>query len=175
MPRYTRAWIPGGSFFFTVALLERQRRLLTDHIELLRDTFRQVRTRHPFAIDAMVVLPDHFHAIWTLPPGDAHFSTRMRLIKAGFSRAIPATERLSDTRLARGERGIRQHRFWEHAVRNEDDLQRHIDYIHYNPVRHGHVRRVQDWPHSSFHRYVEAETYPADWAGTAETSAGQRE
>jgi putative transposase len=175
MPRYTRAWIPGGSFFFTVALLERRRRLLTDHIELLRDSIRQVRTRHPFAIDAMVVLPDHFHAIWTLPPGDADFSTRMRLIKAGFSRAIPATERLSDIRLARGERGIWQRRFWEHAIRDEGDWQRHIDYIHYNPVKHGQIRRVQDWPHSSFHRYVQAGIYPADWAGTAETSVDQRE
>lgn len=133
MPRYTRARIPGGTFFFTVALLERQRRLLTDHVEALREAFREVRGRHPFIVDAIAVLPDHFHTVWTLPPGDSDFSTRIRLIKAGFSRAIPATERLSASRTARGERGIWQRRFWEHAIRDADDLRRHVDYVHYNP------------------------------------------
>jgi len=175
MPRYTRARIPGGTFFFTVALLERRRRLLTTHVEALRAAFGEVRCRHPFTIDAIMVLPDHFHTAWTLPPGDSDFSTRMRLIKSTFNRAIPATECLSDARRARGERGIWQRRFWEHAIRDEDDLRRHVDYIHYNPVKHGHVRLVRDWPHSSFHRYVEAGIYPSDWAGTAEAVSDERE
>ena len=175
MPRYTRAWIPGGSFFFTVALLERRRALLTLHIDTLRHAFRETRRRRPFDVDAIVILPDHFHTVWTLPPGDADFSTRMRLIKTFFNYSMPATERLSERRAAKGERGIWQRRFWEHTIRDEEDLRRHVDYIHYNPVKHGHVPRVQDWPHSSFHRYVEAGIYPADWAGTVGATSDDRE
>jgi len=168
MPRYSRAFVPGGTFFFTVGLLERRRALLTEYVDALREAFRAVRRTRPFVIDAMVVLPDHFHAVWTLPPDDADFSTRMRLIKTYFCRAIPPTERLSARRVAKGERGIWQRRFWEHAIRDEQDLRRHVDYIHYNPVKHGHVWRAADWPHSSFHRYVAAGIYPPDWGGTAE-------
>ncbi len=166
MPRYARAWVPGGTFFFTVALLERRRRLLTDHIDALRAAFRTVMQRRPFTIDAIVILPDHFHAVWTLPPGDADFSTRMRLIKTTFSRSIPQTERLSPRRAAKGERGIWQRRFWEHVIRDEQDWHRHVDYVHYNPVKHGYVRCVRDWPYSTFHRYVEAGIYPATWGRT---------
>ena len=175
MPRYIRARIPGGTFFFTVALLERRRRLLVEHVDVLRAAFRKVRRRYPFTIDAIVILPDHFHTVWTLPPGDADFSTRMRLIKSTFSRAIPPTEHLSAVRSARGERGVWQRRFWEHAIRDEDDLRLHLDYTHYNPVKHGHVRQVREWPHSSFHRYVEAGTYPPDWGGTVAAMNDDRE
>jgi len=175
MPRYVRAHIAGGTFFFTAALLERRRALLTTHIDLLREAFRAAKQRHPFSIDAIVILPDHFHAVWTLPPGDADFSTRMRLIKSTFSRNLPKTERRSAIRAERNERGIWQRRFWEHAIRDEEDLKRHVDYIHYNPVKHGHVRNVIDWPHSTFHRYVTAGIYPDDWAGTAEVMRDERE
>lgn len=175
MPRYTRAWIPGGTFFFTVALLERRRSLLTEHIAALRAAFREVRRRRPFQIDAIVILPDHFHTIWTLPPDEADFSTRIQIIKALFSRAIPPTERRSLRRIAKQERGIWQRRFWEHAIRDEKDFQRHVDYIHHNPVKHGHVARVQDWPHSSFHRYVVEGIYSIDWAGTVEVTSDERE
>jgi len=123
------------------------------------------RERHPFRIDALVVLPDHIHAIWTLPPGDADFSTRWRLIKIEFSKAIPRTERLNKARRARGERGIWQRRFWEHLIRNEEDYRCHVDYCYINPVKHGLVRRVCDWPFSSFHRDVAAGLFPQDWAG----------
>ena len=102
----------------------------------------------------MVVLPEHLHAIFTLPPGDADFSMRWRLIKVGFSRALPATERRSVSRMSQGERGIWQRRFWEHAIRDDEDLRRHVEYIHYNPVKHGYVAAPADWPHSSFHRFV---------------------
>ena len=150
MPRYVRAFVPGGTFFFTVNLLERQRTLLTDHAGLLGDSIRQVRRERPFHIHAIVVLPDHLHCIWELPEGDADFSTRWRRIKGIFSRGIEADERLSRRRIAKAERGIGQRRFWDHSIRSERDFEHHVDYLHYNPVKHGHVSRVRDWPHSSF-------------------------
>jgi putative transposase len=172
MTSYRRNFIAGGSFFFTVNLADRRLHLLTDHIEGLRAAFRQTRLRHPFTIDAMVVLPDHLHAIWTLPEGDADFAGRWRLIKSTFSRNLPIGEPISHSRLAKGERGIWQRRFWEHTIRDEDDFARHIDYIHINPVKHQLVTRVQDWPHSSFHRMVERGVYPADWAGEVDSIEG---
>jgi putative transposase len=164
MTNYRRNLVPGGRFFFTVNLADRRSRLLTDQVDLLRAAFGLVRGRHPFAIDAIVVLPDHLHAIWTLPEGDADYPSRWRLIKAAFSRALPGAESVSKSRLAKGERGVWQRRYWEHTLRDEDDFVRHVDYIHFNPVKHGHVRRVKDWPHSSFHRMVRLGHYPQDWA-----------
>jgi putative transposase len=166
MPNYRRASAPGGTFFFTVVLLDRQSGLLIQHIDTLRKAFRVVRARHAFSVDAIVVLPDHFHSLWTLPPGDADFSTRMRQIKTAFSRALPRDERRSALQKARGERGIWQRRYWEHLIRDEDDLHRHLDYLHYNPVKHGHVRQVSEWPYSSFRRFVQAGHYDQDWGGT---------
>ncbi|WP_322517800.1 transposase [Rhodopseudomonas palustris] len=165
MTNYRRNAIAGGRFFFTVNLAERRLRLLTDHIDLLRGAFRHTRQHHPFGIDAIVILPDHLHAVWTLPDGDRDFAMRWRLIKATFSRGLPAGERISESRARKAERGIWQRRYWEHTLRDDDDVARHIDYIHYNPVKHGHVARVADWPHSSFHRMVGCGVYPIDWAG----------
>ena len=162
MTDYRRNFVAGGSFFFTANLADRRLRLLIDG---LRAAFREARHDHPFTIDAMVVLPDHLHAVWTMPDGDADFSTRWRLIKTGFSRRVPAGERISESRAAKGERGIWQRRYWEHTIRDENDFARHIDYIHINPVKHGYVTRVGDWPHSSFHRMVKLGVYPEDWAG----------
>ena len=164
MPNYIRYRLPVGCYFFTVNLAERRRALLVDHIEALRAAIRIVRRRHAFLIEAMVVLPDHLHAIFTPPPGDADFSMRWRLIKVGFSRALPATERRSVSRMSQGERGIWQRRFWEHAIRDDEDLRRHVEYIHYNPVKHGYVAAPVDWPHSSFHRFVQLGLYSTDWA-----------
>ena len=167
MTGYRRNFIAGGSFFFTVNLAERRLRLLTEHIEELRDAFRKVRRRHPFTIDAMVALPDHLHAAWTLPEDDADYATRWQLIKSAFSHSLPPGERISDSRAARGERGIWQRRYWEHTIRDENDFTRDVDYIHINPVKHGLVTRVQDWPFSSFHRMVKLGVYSEDWAGDA--------
>jgi putative transposase len=175
MSRYIRALVPGGTFFFTVALLERHRHLLTDHVESLRAAFASVRAERLFTIDAMVVLPDHLHCIWTLPPDDADFSSRWHAIKTAFSRSIPKGERLSSRRIARGERGIWQRRFWEHAIRDETDFERHADYIHYNPVKHGHVRRAADWPYSTFGRYVRRGVYASDWGAADGIRAMDRE
>ncbi|MES2490652.1 MAG: transposase [Pseudomonadota bacterium] len=168
MPQYIRAFCPGGTFFFTVTLLERRRRLLTDHIDVLRTAMTNVKRNKPFRVDAIVVLPDHMHCMWTLPPGDADFSSRWHAIKAQFSQSIPAVERLSDRRKRKGERGIWQRRFWEHQIRDERDFEKHVDYIHFNPVKHGHVQRVVDWPYSSFHRYVRHGVYSADWGVASE-------
>jgi putative transposase len=167
MTDYRRNFVPGGSYFFTVNLANRRLRLLTDHIDLLRAAFRNTRMRHEFKIDAIVILPDHLHAVWTLPDGDADYATRWRLIKSAFSRDLPRSERISESRETRDERGIWQRRYWEHTLRDEDDYANHVDYIHFNPVKHGHVSRVRDWPHSSFHRMVQEGTYPEDWAGDA--------
>jgi len=169
MPNYRRAIVPGGCFFFTVNLLERRKTLLVDHIAMLREAIVTTRRSHPFAIDAFVVLPDHVHAVWTLPPGDRDFSLRWRLIKSRFATALPKQERRSDVRIARGERGIWQRRFWEHLIRDESDYARHVEYCYINPVKHRLVARVCDWPHSSFHRDVRAGLFPADWGGSVET------
>lgn len=116
-------------------------------------------------MDAIVILPDHLHAIWTLPEHDADFATRWRLIKSAFSRGVPNGERVSASRSERGERGIWQRRYWEHTLRDEADVERHMDYIHFNPVKHRYVTRVADWPHSSFHQMVKLGVYPQDWGG----------
>jgi putative transposase len=177
MAEYRRNFRGGGCYFFTVNLADRRARLLTDHIAALRSAFRDVQQNHPFTLDAIVVLPDHLHAIWTLPDGDADFSTRWRLIKGTFSRAVPPGERTSHSRMTKGERGIWQRRFWEHTLRDETDFERHCDYIHFNPVKHGHVGRVRDWPYSSFARMVRSGVYPDDWGGegtSAEHDFGER-
>ncbi|BCD84985.1 transposase [Pseudomonas solani] len=161
--RYRRSFVPGGTYFFTVNLADRSSGLLTQHIDLLRLAFRQVRARHPFEIPAMVVLPDHLHAIWTLPEGDADFSLRWAQIKGSFSRCVPERGWVSRSRRDKRERGIWQRRFWEHQIRDEQDLARHVDYIHINPVKHGHVRRAVDWPYSSIHRFIRDGRLSADW------------
>ncbi|MBD9467631.1 transposase [Pseudoxanthomonas sp. PXM01] len=163
MTRYRRALVPGGTYFFTVNLADRRTTLLVDHVDLLRDTVRHTRQRHPFVIDAMVVLPDHLHAVWTLPPGDTDFPMRWRLIKTRFSHGLPQGEHRRASRAGKGERGIWQRRYWEHLIRDEADLQRHIDYIHVNPVKHGYVARVVDWPYSTFHRFVREGLLSSDW------------
>jgi putative transposase len=171
MPNYRRAFVPGGTWFFTVNLLERKNNdLLIREVDLLRETVRAVRQRHPFQIDAWVVLPEHMHTVWTLPPGEADFSKRWRLIKSGFSRALPKTEYRSSVRKASGERGIWQRHFWEHLIRDEKDFERHVDYVHVNPVKHGLITQVNQWPYSSFHRYVEKGIYPENWCGDLEVS-----
>lgn len=168
MPNYRRAWHPGGTWFFTVNALQRfQNDVLTRNIDLLREVIRQVRQAHPFLIHGWVVLPEHLHCVVELPPGDSDFPMQWRLIKTGFSKSLPKEESLSPVRQARGERGIWQRRYWEHLIRDEGDFQAYMDYLHYNPVKHGHVARVCDWPYSTFHRLVATGVYPIDWGGSA--------
>jgi len=164
---YRRVWYPGGTCFFTVNLLQRKGNdLLVRHIQALREAVKAVKTRHPFEIHGWVVLPEHFHCVLELPHGDCDYATRLRLIKVGFSKSLPKTERRSVVRMRRGERGIWQRRYWEHLIRDEADYRAHLDYIHYNPVKHGWVKQVKDWPYSTFHRWAEQGVYPLDWGGS---------
>ncbi|MBD8526738.1 REP-associated tyrosine transposase [Pseudomarimonas arenosa] len=163
MPNYRRVWVPGGTYFFTVTLLERRRRLLVDEVDRLRWAFARTCARLPFAMVAIVVLPDHLHCVWRLPEADADNGARWQMIKSLFSRGIERDERRSARRTAKRERGIWQRRYWEHLIRDEGDLIRHVDYIHYNPVKHGYVSAVRDWPWSSFHRWVREGSLASDW------------
>lgn len=143
--RYRRANVAGATYFFTANLADRRAGLLVEHIDALREVLRRVERTHPFQIDAMVVLPGHLHALWTLPRDDADFATRWMLIKAGFSRQLRPSERRTAGRVAKGERGIWQRRYWEHLIRDERDFARHVEYIHFNPVKHGLVKRAVEW------------------------------
>jgi putative transposase len=163
--RYRRAVADGATWFFTVNLAERKRDLLVRHIDELRNAVRKVKAGHPFEIVAMVVLPDHLHAIWTLPPQDHDYSLRWALIKGLFSRSLPKNEWICESRIRKRERGIWQRRFWEHQIHDEFDLQKHVDYIHINPIKHGYVAHAMDWPYSSLHRYIKNGSLPANWAG----------
>jgi len=165
MSRYRRSLAAGGTFFFTVTLADRRSALLVDEIDRLRRAYAATAKRLPFETVAICVLPDHLHAIWALPPDDADYPRRWSLIKGAFSRGLPAATSRSQSKLLKRDKGIWQRRYWEHEIRDEADLQRHVDYIHFNPVKHGLVRRVQDWPHSSFHRQVREGLLPADWGG----------
>ena len=168
MPNYRRFYVPGGQYFFTVVTAQR-RRIMTEpsFLNHLRRCMAEVRDKWPFEITAMVVLPDHFHAIWSLPRGDCDYSTRMRRMKGMVTRAYLSeggkeTE-LSVSMVIRSERGVWQRRFWEHQIRDETDFERHFHYIHFNPVKHGYVQHTREWPHSSFHRYARMGHYTWDW------------
>jgi putative transposase len=166
MVRYRRNRIEGGKFFFTLTLADRKSALLVEHIDDLRLAFRVARQERPFTVDAIVVLPDHLHAMLTLPEGDDDFPGRWRRIKGDFSKRV-LRRGVDVKRHANGELALWQRRYWEHTIRDDSDFARHADYIHYNPVKHRLVPRVRDWPHSSFHRYVREGILPLDWAGDA--------
>jgi putative transposase len=175
MPHYRLLWQAGGTYFFTVTLLQRDTDLLTRHIDLLRNAVKTVRRRYPFIIHGWVVLPDHLHCVLEMPPEDIDFARRWRLIKLVFSKGLPTNEQRSSYRLSRGERGIWQRRYWEHLIRDERDFQAHLDYVHVNPLKHGLVVRVADWPYSTFHRLVEEDVYPLDWCGDDADATGHGE
>jgi putative transposase len=153
MSRYIRPSLPGASIFFTVALAERRSRLLVEEIDRLREAVAAVRAERWFRIDAWVVLPDHMHAVWTMPEGDADYAVRWRIIKARFSRGLPDGP-LRQIHKDRQERGIWQRRFWEHHIRDVDDHAVHLEYCWRNPVKHGLVESPEDWPYSSVHRDI---------------------
>ena len=164
MVHYRRNFLAGGTFFFTATLADRRSSVLVENIGLLRRAFRTTRRERPFSIEAVVILPDHLHIVMTLPQDDADFSGRWKRIKSLFTRDVVARG-LAYQRNRHGEYALWQRRFWEHTIRDEADLVRHIDYIHYNPVKHGLVSQVSDWPYSSFHRYVKLGVLPKDWGG----------
>jgi len=162
MVYYRRLKIPGGLYFFTVALLDRKATYLVDYISLLTKAMRDTREGMPFETLAMVVLPDHLHTMWQLPEGDDNFPMRWMKIKRKFTKSlVRAGVPIRKNHL--GEYNLWQRRFWEHALRDDIDYENHANYIHYNPVKHRYVRRVRDWPYSTFHRYVEKGIYPVGW------------
>jgi REP-associated tyrosine transposase len=168
---YRRAILTGGTYFFTL-VTEQRRPLFRERavVKMFLDAVESVRSRHPFEVDAYVVLPDHLHTLWTLPEADAKFSTRWRLIKEAFTRTYlkthAAPER-NESRRGKGEQAIWQRRFWEHVVRNDEDFAAHLNYIHLNPVHHGLAAAPRDWPHSSFLAWVEREAYDITWGSDA--------
>ena len=163
MPNYRRNRVSGGTYFFPVNLEDRSAGLLTAEIAALRDAVRATRARHPFHIDAWVVLPDHLHCLWTLPPDDHDFPLRWRTIKALFSRAVPHAQPRRASLVRKREAGIWQRRYWEHTIRDERDYAAHMDYIHFNPVKHGLAGHPGEWAFSSFSRCVALGVYPGDW------------
>ena len=165
MPNYRRNRIPGATYFFTVNLRDRRSGLLVTQIDALREAVRNVCEQSPFHTDAWVVLPDHMHCLWTLPETDSDFPDRWRRIKAGFSKSLPNITQGSGGRLHKGERGIWQRGYWEHTIRDDRDYTAHMDYIHFNPVKHGLTQDPSDWSFSSFRRCVAAGLYPAGWLG----------
>jgi len=163
--QYRRSNISGGSYFLTLVTHNRHPLFHnSQNIDLLRNAFRQVKEKHPFTIDAIVILPDHLHCVLTFPDGDANYPQWIRMIKGNFSRSLPSglSPRVA-SRSAKGEREVWQRRYWEHLIRDETDFERHVDYIHYNPVKHGLAKVPKDWPWSSFHDYVSKGIFPADW------------
>jgi putative transposase len=166
MVRYRRKYVPGGTYFFTVTLRDRRADWLVRHIDSLRSAFARVKAERPFRIDAMVVLPEHLHLIMTLPDGDSDYSGRLRLIKAIFAR------RLRDEGIE--SRNVWHSRFWEHTIRDNRDLRHHVNYIHFNPVKHGHVESPTEWPYSTIHQHIADGRLPADWGTNRSPDEGHR-
>lgn len=162
MPRYVRSNLPGHTYFFTLRAARRGDDLFVRRIEALRQATHKTRAAYPFEIDEIVVLPDVIHALWTLPPEDADFSRRIRMLKSLFSRSVPAPADVGALRLRPGEKGLWQRRFWEHAIRDSDDLAAHRHMILCAPVQAGLVNRPEHWPHSSIHRAIARGTYVPD-------------
>lgn len=156
MPRYHRCRILGGTYFFTVNLADRKSRLLVDYFDFLRLSVQKTKAKHPFHMNAWVVLPDHMHCIWTMPTDDDDFSARWWMLKSTFSRNY-------HKKVDNPGKSVWQNRFWEHAIRNQEDFNNHMDYIHINPLKHGHVDKVYQWPYSSFHYLVTKGVYSREW------------
>lgn len=168
MPDFRRYRVEGASYFFTVVTDGRAPFLCHPEARrLLRRLLVACAARWPFITDAIILLPDHLHAVWTLPAGDANYSRRWGWVKKEFTKGWLASggneQPVSPGRVAKRRHGVFQPRFWEHAIRDDTDFANHLDYIHYNPVKHGYAVRPGDWPWSSFHRWVEAGAYPPNW------------
>ena len=165
MTSYERNKTQGGMYFFTLVLNQRKNTsLLIDHFDLLKFCIKKVKSKYPFQLPAIVVLPDHLHMVMLLPKEDDNYAVRIRLIKTYYAKALDVAGPKSVSMNRKHEKGIWQRRFWEHLIRDEDDLHRHINYIHYNPVKHGYCTKVNEWPYSTFHNYVERGVYSIDWA-----------
>ncbi|MGL4237951.1 REP-associated tyrosine transposase [Tabrizicola sp.] len=165
MSRYLRPRVVGASVFFTVALADRRARTLVEQVDALREAVRVTKAERPFRIDAWVVLPEHMHAVWTLPEGDADYSVRWKEIKTRFTKSVGRVGPRSASKIARGEAGVWQRRFWDHHIRDERDFAAHLRYCWWNPVKHGFVERPVEWPYSSIHREIRLGQVEPEWAG----------
>jgi putative transposase len=165
MVQYRRNYQAGVLYFFTVTLKNRNATLLTDYIDQLKKSLQRAQKERFYETKAIVILPDHIHAIWKMPEADQNYSLHWRKIKSYFTHAL-SVQGVPIAKNKRGEFNLWQTRFWEHTITNENDLENHINYIHYNPVKHGLVKRVRDWPYSSFHRYVKNGILDIDWGST---------
>lgn len=164
--QYRRVFRPGGTYFFTAVTFNRKHIFIDEgSVELLRQAFRYTMVNHPFSIYAAIIMPDHIHMVWTLPADSDDYPTRWRLIKSYFSKNYQPTtsDPVTDSRMLKGEKTIWQRRYWEHLIRDEEDLQRHVDYIHYNPVKHGLAKSPAVWKYSSIHSFIQSGIYPVDW------------
>jgi putative transposase len=180
MPDYRRAREPGGTYFFTVVTFDRLPILTSpQNREILRFAWKDVQTRHPFETVAVCLLPDHLHAIWRLPVGDSDYPMRWKEIKRIFTREYirhgGEDGTRNESRQKQGEAAIWQRRYWEHTFYDENDLNTHIDYVHYNPLKHGLVKQVSDWQWSTFHQYEKKGVYPANWGGEADVSLMEKD
>lgn len=169
----------GATYFFTVVTYRRQHLLCDTNVrDALRKAIESVRINRPFKIEAWVLLPDHLHCIWTLPSGDADFAIRWGLIKRSVSLACATEykrpEWMTASKHKHRESTLWQRRYWEHRIRDDQDFARHVDYIHYNPVKHGLCEQVADWPYSTFHRYAARGEIPMDWGGGGMTRAEEQ-
>ena len=175
--RYRRLRIEGATYFFTMVTYGRRKIFeLPENIPLLRSSFQEIKGNHPFVVEAVVVLPDHLHCLLKLPVGDSDYPTRIRQIKSAFSRKYRRPrERNTASRQEKGEVTVWQRRYWEHTIRDDDDSRSHVEYIHYNPVKHGLVVAPRDWPFSSFHRFVKEGIYDGDWGAGAAPELGLKE
>ena len=162
--RYRRLIYPGGVYFFTINLRDRKSSLLISHIDELRQSFKKVQLRYPFKLPGIVILPEYLHMLMELPDGDSNYSLCLSLIKRYFSMQLRPVEYINEARVKKRERGIWQHPFWEHLIRDDLDYERHMNYILYNPVKHGYVTKPSDWPFSSIHRDIRLGKIPLDWA-----------
>jgi putative transposase len=164
MANYRRLYVPGGTYFFTLVVQKRMPLFSSsENVQSLREAFKEVMEKRPFKIEAIVVLPDHLHCIWKLPQGDCDFSSRWKGIKYRFSLHCKETFETSESMSQKKEKGLWQRRFWEHVIRDQEDFNRHVDYIHFNPVKHGLVEKPIDWNNSSFNKFVNKGIYPEDW------------
>ncbi|MEM9341601.1 MAG: transposase, partial [Pseudomonadota bacterium] len=164
MSNYKRVRVAGGTYFFTLRLASDERSDLVQHVDVLREAYAATTAEAPVRTEAIVVLPNHLHAVWTLPPGDDGYSERWRRIKARFSRGLSINRR-SMSKERRREKGVWQRRFWEHAIRDEADFKAHLRYCWGNPVKHGYVARPADWALSSIHRDIREGRIDAQWSG----------
>ncbi|MEQ8292808.1 MAG: transposase [Roseovarius sp.] len=175
MPNYRRSLAAGGLYFFTVNLADRGSDALTTHIEDLRAAVRMVRLARPFVIEAMVVLPDHLHAVWSLPERDCDFPTRWKEIKTIFTKRTGLSGGRSRSKRIKGERGLWQRRYWEHRIRDEADYRAHVAYCWGNPVKHGLVEDASEWRYSSIHRDMRLGRVPPEWGAPVEGEFGERQ